>query len=223
MIVCGNSLDLVPGLPAGSIDAVITDPVWPNAPRDMFPGCGDPFRLLNQTLEALPKGVKRLAIVMRNDSDPRFLAAVPSRWSFFHAIWMQYAVPSKYGRQMGGVEVAYLFGQPIKSARKRHLIPSVCNVRAQPFKKGNHPCPRPLEHMVWLVNCWSDPGETVLDPFAGSGTIEIACRRLGRRSLSIEINPEYAREAAAKYRASLPLSERPNRQDPNSFRLQFSD
>jgi hypothetical protein len=33
---------------------------------------------------------------------------------------------------------------------------------------------------------------TVLDPFMGSGTVALVARRLGRRSIGIELNPEYA-------------------------------
>jgi site-specific DNA-methyltransferase (adenine-specific) len=44
-----------------------------------------------------------------------------------------------------------------------------------------------------LIRMFSFPGETVLDPFAGSGTTARAARALGRNSVSYEINPEYVR------------------------------
>ncbi len=40
--------------------------------------------------------------------------------------------------------------------------------------------------------------ETVLDPFMGSGTTALVARRLGRRSIGIELNPDYARLAAKR-------------------------
>src|SRR5579862_7287895 len=35
---------------------------------------------------------------------------------------------------------------------------------------GDHPCPKPVRLLTWLVESFSDPGATVIDPFVGSGT-----------------------------------------------------
>jgi site-specific DNA-methyltransferase (adenine-specific) len=43
-----------------------------------------------------------------------------------------------------------------------------------------------------MVEACSDPGNLVLDPFAGAGTVGVVCKRLHRRFLGIELNPEYA-------------------------------
>jgi site-specific DNA-methyltransferase (adenine-specific) len=45
--------------------------------------------------------------------------------------------------------------------------------------------------MRWLVKLASLPGETVLDPFMGSGTTGIACLEHGRRFVGIEVDPGY--------------------------------
>lgn len=59
--------------------------------------------------------------------------------------------------------------------------------------KGNpHPAPMPLEVAEWMVSLASWPGQTVIDPFAGSGTTNEAARRLGRSSIAIEKSAEYA-------------------------------
>ena len=204
-ILTGDALTELAKLPDESVQCVITDPVWPNAPPSMFP-TEDPWCLLNSTLQALPLGVKRLVIILRSDSDPRFLSAVPShRWPFFHAAWLQYALPGFCGRKLGGNEIAYCFGEPIKFTKSRQLIPGMCQVKAQPTSKTDHPCPRSIEHMLWLVNWWSDPGEMILDPFAGSGTIGLAADRLGRDAILIEINSEYAEMARARITGDAPL------------------
>lgn len=54
-----------------------------------------------------------------------------------------------------------------------------------------HPTQKPVEVMCWLVEGCSAPGETVMDPFMGSGSTGVACVRLGRRFVGIEINPEF--------------------------------
>jgi DNA modification methylase len=55
-----------------------------------------------------------------------------------------------------------------------------------------HTTQKPVPLMEALVRDFTDEGETVLDPFAGSGTTGVACRRLGRRFLGFERDPKYA-------------------------------
>jgi site-specific DNA-methyltransferase (adenine-specific) len=59
-----------------------------------------------------------------------------------------------------------------------------------------HPAPFPMELATRLVRMFSFTGDTVLDPFCGSGTTMIAAFRTGRNSIGIEIDPEYCRMAA---------------------------
>lgn len=59
--------------------------------------------------------------------------------------------------------------------------------------KGNaHPAPMALDLAADLVMLASREGQTVLDPFAGSGTTALAALALGRSAIGIELNPEYA-------------------------------
>lgn len=58
-------------------------------------------------------------------------------------------------------------------------------------EKSAHPCPKPLGLVNWLVTRCSLPGETVLDPFMGSGTTGVACAQLGRRFVGVEIDQGY--------------------------------
>lgn len=58
-------------------------------------------------------------------------------------------------------------------------------------EKSDHPCPKPVGMMVWLVTRGSLPGHTVLDPFMGSGTTGIACAQLGRQFVGIELERKY--------------------------------
>lgn len=207
MIRClaGDAREVVAGLPPGSVDCVITDPVWPNAPNGMFPECPDPHGMLRGVLDALPGGVKRLAIVMRNDCDPRFLTAVPERWPFFHAVWFYFALPSRVGRHLGGAEIGWLFGDPPPSRPGFHLVPSMCDIAAQPIAKSGHPSPRQIMHTAWLVSRWSAPGETILDPFSGSGTTGLAADHHGRDAILVDINPRYAEMGAKRIRDENPL------------------
>ena len=60
----------------------------------------------------------------------------------------------------------------------------------------NHPAPFPLELASRLVRMFSFDGDTVLDPFCGTGTTMIAALKYGRNSIGIDIDPEYCRMAA---------------------------
>jgi len=54
-----------------------------------------------------------------------------------------------------------------------------------------HPAPFPLGLARDHILSWSNEGDVVLDPFAGSGTTCLAARDAGRRYVGIEINAEY--------------------------------
>jgi site-specific DNA-methyltransferase (adenine-specific) len=53
-----------------------------------------------------------------------------------------------------------------------------------------HPTQKPLPLMQWCLGFLPD-AETILDPFAGSGTTGVACVNLGRKFIGIEIEPRY--------------------------------
>lgn len=63
--------------------------------------------------------------------------------------------------------------------------------------RPDHPCPKPLSLMIELVSLFTDRGETILDPFMGSGTTLRAAKDLGRKAIGIEIEERYC-EVAAK-------------------------
>jgi site-specific DNA-methyltransferase (adenine-specific) len=67
-----------------------------------------------------------------------------------------------------------------------------------------HPAPFPLELAVRLVRMFSFVGDTVLDPFCGSGTTMVAAMRTGRSSIGVEIDPGYCRMAARYLKAQNP-------------------
>ena len=64
-----------------------------------------------------------------------------------------------------------------------------------------HPAPFPLELATRLARMFSFTGDTVLDPFCGSGTTMVAALRTGRNSIGVEIDPEYCRMTARHLKA----------------------
>ena len=49
-----------------------------------------------------------------------------------------------------------------------------------------------------LVKSLTDPGDLIIDPYAGSGTAGVVAKRLGRRAILIERNPDYVEIASAR-------------------------
>ena len=68
----------------------------------------------------------------------------------------------------------------------------------EPSNVPGHPCPKPLGAWKWLLRKGSLEGETVLDPFMGSGTTLVAAKHLERRAIGIEIEERYCELAARR-------------------------
>ena len=58
-------------------------------------------------------------------------------------------------------------------------------------ERAGHPATFPLQLAKDHILSWSNPGDSVLDPFLGSGTTLLACQQLNRNGVGIEISPEY--------------------------------
>ncbi|MDR1853325.1 MAG: site-specific DNA-methyltransferase [Azoarcus sp.] len=70
-----------------------------------------------------------------------------------------------------------------------------------------HPAPYPLELAERLVRMFSFVGDTVLDPFMGTGTTSIAAGKWGRNSIGVEVDPEYFRLSESRIGQELGQSE----------------
>jgi DNA modification methylase len=54
-----------------------------------------------------------------------------------------------------------------------------------------HPTQKPLSLMKWCIENYTQPGDTIFDPFMGSGTTGVAAVKTGRNFIGCEISPEY--------------------------------
>ena len=64
-------------------------------------------------------------------------------------------------------------------------------LRANGETRGDHPTQKPVGVMKWCIEHLPEPNRTILDPFMGSGTTGVACVKLGRRFIGIEVEPKY--------------------------------
>lgn len=67
---------------------------------------------------------------------------------------------------------------------------------------GLHPTQKPIALMEYLVRTYSNEGDTVLDNAMGSGTTGVACKRLGRKFVGIELDPTHYATASARIDAA---------------------
>jgi site-specific DNA-methyltransferase (adenine-specific) len=77
---------------------------------------------------------------------------------------------------------------------------SVWNIHTQPFPRA-HFATFPPKLVEPCVKASTRPGDFVLDPFFGSGTVGLVARQLGRQYLGIELHPEYVAMAADRLNA----------------------
>ena len=69
--------------------------------------------------------------------------------------------------------------------------------------KQGHITPKPLDLMENIIKHSTNEGQTVLDPFLGSGTTALACVKQGRRYIGIELNPKYCDIAVKRIESEL--------------------
>lgn len=83
----------------------------------------------------------------------------------------------------GGRPAVWIINRPLNGSRER--------------AEASHPTPKPVALLESIVRQFTDQGETILDPFMGSGTTLVAAKRLGRKAIGIEREEKYC-EIAAK-------------------------
>jgi DNA modification methylase len=95
---------------------------------------------------------------------------------------------SKWGRP--DAQPIFYYGKNPYAGKKEHFLGNSYKLVEKPSCK-EHPCSKPINAWLWLVNKGSMLGETIFDPFFGSGTTGVACEKLNRRWIGIEISEKY--------------------------------
>ncbi len=75
-----------------------------------------------------------------------------------------------------------------KDVIKKNLLKNV-----RPERKTWHACQLPPELIEIFIRVSSNPGDTVLDPFSGTFTTSMVAKKLGRKSIGIELSKSYAK------------------------------
>jgi DNA modification methylase len=205
-IITGNCMQVMQEMPSASVDCVITDPPYlvnyhsrdgrgyrndnPSDTSWLLPTYRELYRVLKPdrfcvSFYGFTKAEAFLTAWRVSGFDP-----------IGHLVWVKpYASTEKFVRYYH--EQAYLLakGRPRKP---RLRLPDVLEWHYT----GNrlHPTQKPLMAILPLVQAFSEKGDIVLDPFAGSGTTAVAAQHLHRRYIGIELDPEYAQKAQERVR-----------------------
>ena len=192
-LLLGDCLDILPTL--GKVDAVVTDPPY---------GIGFPYNSHEDTPEnlqgliagmvPLARGMaSRVIITPGNTNVFRYPAADwLGAWTWDTTTargfwgWSQWQPILLYGEDVWPGTNSR--GGPLKSDRIHF---SGGEAKIAHADGCGHTCPKPLAFMEKMIGRFSAFGETILDPFMGSGTTGVACAKTGRKFIGIEIDEGY--------------------------------
>lgn len=223
-VVEGDCADVLRALPDASVDAVVSDP-----PYDARTHRGArttrgvsvvsagidfaPLETLAWSGEALRISRRWVLAFCSMEMVGRYEAASASAW-VRAGFWRKpRSMPQLTGDRpgVGGEAIAFMHrkGRKRWNGRGRSAF-WTCDVD----RGGDrvHPTQKPLALMRDLVGLFTDPGEVILDPFAGSGTTGVAALLEGRRVILVEREPQYAaiaRARCAAAEASIALASQP--------------
>lgn len=184
----GDCREVVPLL---TTDVVITDP--PYGVSFKYSQYNDAdlisyYRLIGEALDMLQGRASIMFVFCGN----RNLWAYPPATEIF--CWFKPG--STCHNNLGG----FREWEPILVYGKRAIVQDVIRLpdcSNHTPEAAAHPCPKPLSLIKWLIKNGCKDGETILDPFMGSGTTLRAAKDLGRPAIGVEIEERYC-EIAAK-------------------------
>lgn len=191
----GDCLEYMKTMPMGSVDCVLTDPPY-GVGRDEgfegfegFGGFGTPIartRYAGDWDDKRPDKiyfdellrVGKLALVFGGNYFADYLP-VGKHW----VVWdKKQTMPT-----FGDCELVWT-NSPRKSVK---WIQREWNGLLGKEEKREHATQKPVKIMAWLIENYTHPGNTIFDPFMGSGTTGVACVQLGRNFIGCEIDPKY--------------------------------
>ena len=117
--------------------------------------------------------------------------AIPTR-----AVWEAVYEPLGFGKNYEELRKEYEgLRQEYEGLRHTHANDAAhCNVWERgtiPIQKRFHTCEKPVDILSRIIRTSSRTGDTVLDPFMGSGSTGVACAQEGRRFIGIEKDQKY--------------------------------
>ena len=102
-------------------------------------------------------------------------------------------VEAKTGSKRGLIDYRKNPPQPYNTMKVPGNVWQFSRVRFKMDEYENHPTQKPESLLERIIKASSNSGDLVLDPFSGSFTTSAVSKRLGRKSIGIEVNEEYVK------------------------------
>jgi DNA modification methylase len=194
----GDCIELLPRIER--VDCVVTDPPYGDGPDADYgtydktiAGNDDP--LLNCAMLRIVYHCLRKNATVYNFTNWRhqdFLRAYVARYS---KLQMRHSIVWEKGMKMGGAfrpahEIIMVLEKG-KPAYRRKDYADVQRYSIPLHTAETHPHEKPLPLLKGMLAHSTNPGDTVLDPFMGSGSTGVACALMGRKFIGIELDATY--------------------------------
>lgn len=202
-----DGLKFMADLPSQSVDGIFTDPPWGSGPDIVGQ---DHWKELLVEIDRegarilKPGGRCLIWVGMRMYADTvRQFTDLDYRWTVF----CNYIPPRYIAGFESLMDPIILFQRrgdkyPMREKKIRQIYEKVSTGQ----KDTRHPCARPFSTVKTILLDWFDPGEYVIDPFAGSDTTGVACRLLNLKYDSSEIDPKMFMFGQQRHAELLPLT-----------------
>jgi site-specific DNA-methyltransferase (adenine-specific) len=179
----GDCLDVMKDIPDGSIDAIITDPPYPKEFEYLYEG------MAKEAKRVLRRGGSLITLCGHYQL-ARVLPAMAQHLKYRWIIKLDQ--PGSFARMAMGILVTWKpmlwFVNDALSPRRN--IRDTCAIGKR-SKASGHPWEQDTDYALWGIDNLTDEGDTILDPFMGSGTTGVACVQTGRNFIGIEIYEDY--------------------------------
>ena len=195
--------------------AVITDP--PYGVGLDYGGFVDSVEYVQSIIPPLIEMSNRIADVLlfpsgQYEIEKWIFQNYPPRWRI---CWYKGAQSTASVIGFSDWEMIFVYGNNIYNFAHDYFF-----AKTAPADNG-HPCPKSVAWARWLVEKFTNPGDTVIDPFMGSGTTGVACMELGRKFIGIDQSEKFCKIAENRIKNAQPALFTTMRQ-PNT-RLQPTD
>ena len=198
----GDCLEVMKGLPDGSVDAIIADPPWMDYETGHYDASEwhKPIKYVSpfdycDSLYRLASNESALILWCRWDVfDLHRQAATKAGFDVVNQI--VWAKPNHTGGDLWGnignqheCAVFATKGKWRRDGKREVNLWRMPHLFSRDYR--SHPTEKPVDLMRRCVRLCCAPGDTVLDPFMGSGTTGVACMKEERRFIGIELERQY--------------------------------